>query len=94
MQQIYNCNELVEDIYQKGIRLLLDKQVKLDVAKRAWYYKVTGDNENHDVMLKSDNTFNCTCMWGSLQGTTEGALCSHVIACVVDRAVRAHKQKD
>ena len=82
---------MTEDIYQKGIRLLLDKNVYLDTStKTTWYYRVIGDNERHDVMLKSDNTFNCTCMWGSLKGVTTGALCSHVVASIMDRSIKTH----
>jgi hypothetical protein len=79
---------LAEDIYRKGLRLALDGRVELDVAElRASYYRVRGDSETHDVRLEASNAFNCTCTWGSLHGARDGALCSHVVAAVVYRAL-------
>ena len=79
---------LAEDIYRKGLRLALDGRVELDVqAERASYYRVRGDNETHDVRIEASNAFNCTCMWGSLHAQRDGALCSHVVAVVVHRAM-------
>lgn len=80
---------MAEDIYRKGFRLALQGRVELDVAEaRAWYYRVRGDNETHDVRLETSNAFNCTCTWGSLHGARDGALCSHVVAAVVHRAMQ------
>lgn len=77
-----------EDIYRKGLRLALDGKVELDTAEpRASYYRVKGDTETHDVRLEASNAFNCTCMWGSLHAAKDGALCSHVVAAVVWRAM-------
>lgn len=77
-----------EDIYRKGLRLALEGRVELDVAEdKASYYRVRGDTETHDVRLEASNAFNCTCMWGSLHAAKDGALCSHVIAAAVFRAM-------
>lgn len=81
-----------EDIYRKGLRLALQGRVELDVAEaKAWYYRVRGDNETHDVRLEASNTFNCTCTWGSLHGAKDGALCSHVVAAVVHRGLQGEE---
>ena len=78
-----------EDIYRKGLRLALLGHVELDVAEeRASYYRVRGDTETHDVRLEASNSFNCTCTWGSLHAARDGALCSHVVAAIVFRALR------
>jgi hypothetical protein len=80
---------LAEDIYRKGLRLALDGRVELDVAEpRASYYRVRGDSETHDVRLEASNAFNCTCTWGSLHAAKDGALCSHVVAAIVHRAMQ------
>jgi hypothetical protein len=77
-----------EDIYRKGLRLALDGRVEVDAqAERASYYRVRGDSETHDVRLEASNAFNCTCTWGSLHAQRDGALCSHVVAVVVHRAM-------
>lgn len=78
-----------EDIYRKALRLALTGQVELDVAEdKAHYYRVRGDTETHDVRLEASNSFSCTCMWGSLHGAKDAALCSHVLAAAVYRALR------
>lgn len=84
---------MAEDIYRKGLRLALEGRVELDVAEeRAWYYRVRGDSETHDVRLEASNAFNCTCMWGSLHAARDGALCSHVVAAVVHRAMHSKEE--
>jgi hypothetical protein len=79
---------MAEDIYRKGLRLALDGKVELDVAEeRAHYYRVRGASETHDVRLEASNAFNCTCTWGSLHAARDGALCSHVVAAAIHRAM-------
>jgi hypothetical protein len=81
-----------EDIYRKGFRLALQGKVELDVAEaKASYYRVRGDHESHDVRLEASNAFSCTCMWGSLHAARDGALCSHVVAAVVHRAMQGEE---
>jgi hypothetical protein len=78
-----------EDIYRKGLRLALQGRVELDVEEaRASYYRVRGDTETHDVRLEASNVFSCTCMWGSVHGVKDGALCSHVVAAAVFRGLQ------
>lgn len=82
-----------EDIYRKGFRLALQGRVELDVAEeKASYYRVRGDSETHDVRLEASNSFSCTCMWGSLHAAKDGALCSHVVAAIVHRALQAETE--
>jgi hypothetical protein len=84
---------MADDIYRKGLRLALEGRVELDAAEaRANYYRVRGDSETHDVRLEASNAFNCTCTWGSLHAARDGALCSHVVAAIVHRAIHEGEQ--
>lgn len=73
------------DIYEKALRLLAESRVHLEEeTELAAYFAVEGDSGRHLVRLMRDNTFNCTCTWGSLKGAPHGALCSHVVAAVFE----------
>ncbi|HWG89962.1 MAG TPA: SWIM zinc finger family protein [Candidatus Thermoplasmatota archaeon] len=79
---------MIQEIYEKGRRLCDEGKVALDAeTDRAAYFAVTGDSGVHHVRLMRDNTFNCTCLWGSLKGAVYGALCSHVVAVVLARSL-------
>lgn len=79
-----------ESIYAKGRRLAIAGGVEVtDDTSRALYFRVRGDHEVHYVRLMRDNTFNCTCPWGSLKGAASGAMCSHVVAAVIRASVHA-----
>ena len=74
------------DIYGKGVRLAAEGKVALEAeTERAAYYVVEGDSGTHHVRLMRDNTFNCTCLWGSLRGAVYGSLCSHVVAAILSK---------
>lgn len=78
------------DIYGKGFRLAETGKVALEAeTERAAYFVVDGDTGTHHVRLMRDNTFNCTCLWGSLRGAVYGSLCSHVVAAILSKTAPA-----
>lgn len=79
------------DVYVKALRLVDEGRVKIeDETDKAVYFSVDGETGRWLVRLMRDNTFNCTCTWGSLQGASHGAFCSHVLAAVLVLALRPH----
>lgn len=81
-------------IYRKGAELFSSGRVKLDVeTEKCIYFKVKGEHEEYDVRLMNDDSFNCTCRLGSLKAG-KGALCSHVVACILFAASMATASKE
>lgn len=76
-------------IFNKGKSIYeSEKVVSNGESERAAYFIVTGDTEKYNVRIASNGTFSCTCMRGTLHGSTKGAICSHVVAAILYLANR------
>jgi len=82
--------ELNTRIFAKGLAIFESGNVVHDgETEGAIYFLVEGEHEKYKVRIASDGTFGCTCMRGTLHGSSKGAICSHVIAAMlylVDRS--------
>lgn len=82
--------ELKTRIFSKGLAIFESGKVVTDgETERAAYFIVEGEHEKYKVRMASDGTFGCTCMRGTLHGSSKGAICSHVIAAIIYLAERS-----
>jgi len=86
--------ELKTRIFAKG-RSIYDagKVVPDGETERAAYFIVEGEHEKYKVRIASDGTFGCTCMRGTLHGSSKGAVCSHVISAIIFLAERSRETR-
>lgn len=71
-------------IYQKGQQIVDEDRVSiLDETAKAIYLEVEGSTDTYGIRLQRDHTFSCTCPFATLKGLPKGALCSHVLACLI-----------
>jgi len=86
--------ELNTKIFKKGLSLFEQGKINPDgETERAAYFLVDGEHEKHKVRVASDGTFNCTCMRGTLHGSTKGSICSHVVATILYLTNRSEKAR-
>jgi len=84
--------ELNTRIFSKAMAMFQSGKVQPDgETERTAYFLVEGEHEKYKVRIASDGTFGCTCMRGTLHGSSKGAMCSHVIAAVIYLAERSRK---
>ena len=87
--------ELNTRIFAKGLAIFKSGKVVHDgETERVIYFIVEGEHEKHKVRVVSDGTFGCTCMRGTLHGSSKGAICSHVIAAIIYLAERSKGKTD
>lgn len=71
-------------IYRKGHKIVGEDRVRLvDETDKALYLEVEGTHDTYGVRLERDHTFSCTCPFATMRGLPKGALCSHVVACLL-----------
>ena len=76
-------------IFAKGLAIFESGKVQPDgETERTAYFIVEGEHEKYKVRIASDGTLGCTCMRGTLHGSSKGAICSHVIAAILYLADR------
>lgn len=86
--------ELNTRIFAKGRAIYAAGKVVPDgETERTAYFVVEGEHEKYKVRIASDGTFGCTCMRGSLQGPSKGAVCSHIIAAIIFLAERSREKE-
>lgn len=76
------------DLYEKG------KVAPEGETEKTAYFTVQGEHELYKIRVASDGTFNCTCMRGTLHGSTKGSICSHVIAAILFLTDRSRKSDE
>lgn len=82
--------ELNTRIFAKGLAIYESGKVVHDgETDRTAYFIVEGEHERYKTRIASDGTFGCTCMRGTLHGSSKGAICSHVIAAIIYLAERS-----
>lgn len=87
--------EIKTRIFAKGLAIFESGKVQHDgETERAAYFVVEGEHEKYSVRMASDGTFGCTCMRGTLHGSSKGAICSHVIAVILYLAERSKGRRD
>jgi len=85
--------ELNTRIFAKGLAIFESGKVQHDgETERTAYFIVEGEHEKYKLRIASDGTFSCTCMRGTLHGSSKGAVCSHVIAVVLYLADRSRNK--
>jgi len=88
-------SELNTRIFAKGLAIFESGKVVHDgETERTAYFIVEGEHEKYKVRVASDGTFGCTCMRGTLQGSSKGAICSHVIAVIMYLADRSKAKRE
>lgn len=82
-------------IFAKGLRMFEQGKVLPEgETEKTAYFAVQGEHENYKVRISSNGTFNCTCMRGTLHGSTKGSICSHVVATILYLANRSKKERE
>lgn len=87
--------EINTTIFAKGLRMFMqDKIIPEGETEKTAYFAVQGEHENYKVRISSNGTFNCTCMRGTLHGSTKGSICSHVVATILYLANRSKEEQE
>lgn len=82
------CAAVDVGIFDKGAKLWRQRRITLeDETESVRYYAVWGSSGEYKVRLSSDRTTNCTCPFGTMKGSTRGAICSHVIATILHASI-------
>lgn len=82
-------------IFSKGLWLFEQGRVFPEgETENSAYFAVQGEHENYKVRISSNGTFNCTCMRGTLHGSTKGAICSHIVATILYLADRSRTERN
>lgn len=80
-------------IFVKGRSIYEAGKVSPDgETERSAYFTVSGEHQEYKVRISSDGTFNCTCMRGTLHGSTKGSICSHVVAVILFLTERSREK--
>ena len=87
--------EINTKIFMKGLRMFEQGKVSPEgETENAAYFAVQGVHENYKVRISADGTFNCTCMRGTLHGSTKGSICSHVVATILYLTHRSKTEQE
>lgn len=93
MEEKKSALELKTKIFKKGRSIFEAGKVHPDgETEKAAYFTVEGEHESYKLRISSDGTFNCTCMRGTLHGSTKGSVCSHVIAVILFITSRSNEK--
>jgi len=85
--------EINTRIFRKGLALFEQGRITPEgETENAAYFAVQGEHENYKVRISANGTFNCTCMRGTLHGSTKGSICSHVVATILYLTNRARAE--
>lgn len=87
--------EVNTKIFKKGLRMFEQGKVYPEgESENAAYFAVQGEHESYKVRISADGTFNCTCMRGTLHGSTKGSICSHVVAAILYLTDRSKTEQE